>query len=337
VDPRTRIMLFKMLNSGILEEINGIVSTGKEASVYHAKGPNRVPDDDVSLSYQLKRMLKFLVGGEYAIKIFKTTLNEFKNREEYMVGEFRFRHDKFSHQNPRKVIKLWAQKEMRNLKRIFQIGIPCPLPVLLREHVLVMTFIGKNGVAAPHLKDISATEAEWTEIRYEAFKIIRKLYQQARLVHADLSEFNILYFNKKVYIIDVSQAVENDHPNSLEFLRRDCLNMTRFFRSKGFDYGMTAKQLFEFVTERRLDETTLDQYITRVEAKNKINPQVDDEVFLQSYIPRTLAQVGDPMQEMLDLQAGNSADVFHMSVTGLIPPSTEALDEDPLTTTDDEE
>lgn len=66
-------------------------------------------------------------------------------------GDFRFRHDKFSYQNPRKVIKLWAQKEMRNLKRMRQAGLSCPLPVLLREHILVMTFIGQDGIGAPHL------------------------------------------------------------------------------------------------------------------------------------------------------------------------------------------
>lgn len=32
LDPRTRIILFKMLNRGIFYEINGCISTGKEVS-----------------------------------------------------------------------------------------------------------------------------------------------------------------------------------------------------------------------------------------------------------------------------------------------------------------
>lgn len=88
---------------------------------------------------------------EYAIKIYKTTLNEFKNRTEYIEGEYRFRHANKS--NPRKLIKLWAEKEMRNLKRLESHNIPCPSPIVLRENILVMTFIGKNGFPAPSLKD----------------------------------------------------------------------------------------------------------------------------------------------------------------------------------------
>jgi RIO kinase 1 len=63
---------------------------------------------------------------EYAIKIYKTSILVFKDRDKYIEGEFRFR--KFYHifyiirghckSNPRKMIKLWAEKEYRNLKRI---------------------------------------------------------------------------------------------------------------------------------------------------------------------------------------------------------------------------
>jgi len=59
VDPKTRLLLFKMMNNGLLSEINGAVSTGKEAVVYHALSGS---------------------GQDYAVKIFKTTLTDFKNR-----------------------------------------------------------------------------------------------------------------------------------------------------------------------------------------------------------------------------------------------------------------
>lgn len=73
-----------MLNFGIFEELNGIVSTGKEANVYHAVGNNMQPAEEDQMSFQERRMRKSLIGGEYAVKIFKTTLNEFKNREQYI-------------------------------------------------------------------------------------------------------------------------------------------------------------------------------------------------------------------------------------------------------------
>jgi len=44
------------------------------------------------------------------------------------------------------MVKVWAEKEMRNLKRLWNAGIPCPEPLMLRMHVLLMSFIGdKNG------------------------------------------------------------------------------------------------------------------------------------------------------------------------------------------------
>ena len=54
--------------------------------------------------------------SECAVKVFKTTLNEFKNRDRYIKDDYRFR-DRFGKQNPRKFVRLWAEKEMHNLKR----------------------------------------------------------------------------------------------------------------------------------------------------------------------------------------------------------------------------
>ena len=44
------------------------------------------------------------------------------------------------------MVRVWAEKEMRNLKRLQTSGIRCPEPVEVRENVLVMGFIGdKDG------------------------------------------------------------------------------------------------------------------------------------------------------------------------------------------------
>lgn len=56
------------------------------------------------------------VPKECVLKVFKTTLNEFKNRDKYIKDDYRFK-DRFSKLNPRKVIRLWAEKEMHNLAR----------------------------------------------------------------------------------------------------------------------------------------------------------------------------------------------------------------------------
>ena len=76
----------------------------------------------ISLKLQLAngkfpcRMEEQLVPCECALKVFKTTLVEFKTREKYIKADYRFK-DRFRKQNPRKVIHMWAEKEMHNLNR----------------------------------------------------------------------------------------------------------------------------------------------------------------------------------------------------------------------------
>lgn len=137
MDVTSKLILYKLLNRGILDEINGTINTGKEANVYHGIGGD--PENQINV-------------GEVAIKVYKTTLVEFKNREPYIKDDYRFK-DRFSKQNPRKVIHLWAEKEMRNLLKIKKAGILCPEVVMLKKHVLVMTFIGNDAKPAPTLKE----------------------------------------------------------------------------------------------------------------------------------------------------------------------------------------
>jgi len=187
LDPRTRVLLFKLLNSGMLRNINGVISTGKESRVYHAVG-GELGD-----------------GADIAIKVYKTTLNEFKDREKYIIGEWRFR---FSTTNPRKLIKVWAEKEMKNLKTMKEFGLNVPTPLLVRGHCLLMTFIGSDGVPAPRLKESRFTPKKLNDVYLQVIKQLRTLYQTCHLVHADLSEYNMLYHQSKVYFIDVAQVLD---------------------------------------------------------------------------------------------------------------------------------
>uniref|UniRef100_A0A669DQE4 Serine/threonine-protein kinase RIO1 n=1 Tax=Oreochromis niloticus TaxID=8128 RepID=A0A669DQE4_ORENI len=241
LDPRTRMILFKMLSRGIISEINGCISTGKEANVYHASTA---------------------AGDSRAIKIYKTSILLFKDRDKYVSGEFRFRHG-YCKGNPRKMVRTWAEKEMRNLIRLQTAGIPSPEPLLLRSHVLLMGFIGKDNVPAPLLKNTSLSESKARELYLQVIQNMRKMFQDARLVHADLSEFNMLYHSGDAYIIDVSQSVEHDHPHALEFLRKDCSNINEFFVKHGVAV-MTVRELFDFITDPSITSQNIDQYLDKV-------------------------------------------------------------------------
>jgi len=67
-------------------------------------------------------------------------------------------------------------------------------------------------------------------------------------VHADLSEYNLLYFKGLVYVIDVGQSVEYDHPMSLDFLRRDLGVVNDFFGKKNVK-TLNIQETYDFVTD----------------------------------------------------------------------------------------
>ncbi|KAK3088153.1 hypothetical protein FSP39_015427 [Pinctada imbricata] len=237
MDPRTKLLLYKMVNNGTLDSISGSISTGKESVVFHAYGGS-VKDKTLS--------------EECAIKIYKTTLNEFKNREQYIHGDHRFSKDDYKKHNPRKIIKMWGEKETANLNRMKKFGIPCPHVQLLRKHILVMSFIGKDGKPASKLKDACLDTAD-LEVAYAQMEdIMKKMYSDCALVHADLSEYNILWYKDQVWIIDVSQAVDLTHPRAMQFLLRDCRNISSFFRKSGVHDVLSPEELFNHITDLKI-------------------------------------------------------------------------------------
>lgn len=303
LDPRTRMILFKLLSRNVITEINGCVSTGKEANVYHAVSPT----------------------GECAVKVYKTSILIFKDRDRYVTGEYRFRHG-YARHNPRKMVRLWAEKEMRNLARLHQNQVPCPKPLVLRSHVLVMEFVGENGWPCPKLKDVTLSESKARELYLECILIMRRMYHDCRLVHADLSEYNILYRSGHLCIIDVSQAIEHDHPHSLEFLRKDCSNITEFF-CKNKVCVMTVKELFDFITDPTITEENIDDYLQRAQEKatsrsyvqTSAEDEVSEAVFQSAFIPRTLDEVTSFERDFHQTQMGIKADILYPTVTGLRP------------------
>uniref|UniRef100_A0A673MBI6 non-specific serine/threonine protein kinase n=1 Tax=Sinocyclocheilus rhinocerous TaxID=307959 RepID=A0A673MBI6_9TELE len=154
VDPRTRLLMYKMVNAGILENINGCISTGKESVVFHAN------------------------GGSF---------------EEKIVPE---------------------------------------------ECVL---------------------------------KMMQRLYQDCNLVHADLSEYNMLWHDGQVWFIDVSQSIEPTHPHGLEFLFRDCRNVATFFQKAGVAEALNVFELFNTVSELQINSDNEADFLAQIEALEKRN------------------------------------------------------------------
>jgi RIO kinase 1 len=207
-DRATLLVIYQFLNSGVLYEVHGVVNAGKEARVYLGKTKE---------------------GKDLAVKIYLTTSAEFrKGMLKYIEGDYRFKGVK---RDTRSLIFTWAQKEFRNLEQASRAKVRVPKPVAVKNNVLVMEFIGKDGVSAPSLKEQSPSNPD--EVYSLLLTYLTRLYRKAELVHGDLSEYNIMMWKGKPVIFDVSQAVPTSHPMAEFLLRRDLVNVNRFFSRLG--------------------------------------------------------------------------------------------------------
>ena len=221
-DERTIVQLNKLLVNGPLDKIEGIISAGKEANVY--------------LAYDLE-------GNEVAIKIYKIDSNTSKWMRNYIVGDPRFK--RIPH-NISKIIYLWASKEYKNLKRAEKADLRVPKPIFVKNNILIMEYIGFGPIPAPKLKDIKDPK-EISGLFIEILEMIKILYQKAKLVHGDLSEFNILYHNQQPVIIDISQAVSIQHPKAEIYLVRDIKNIFNFFQKLGLNLPNPEEFYYEII------------------------------------------------------------------------------------------
>lgn len=209
-DYPTLMALYELINRKIIGVMHGVVAAGKEARIYWAETPE---------------------GEDIAVKIFLVSAAEFRRgRLKYIEGDPRF---KRVGRKIRDIVRVWCSKEFRNLRRAFEIGVRVPRPLAFRDNVLVMEFIdaGERGVPAPLIKDYPPEDPE------EAFKTvchyIELLYTKGELVHADLSEYNIMNTGSELVIIDWGSAVHAGHPSAEEFLLRDISTIFKFFEKLG--------------------------------------------------------------------------------------------------------
>jgi|TARA_Y100000294_G_scaffold12704_1_gene11529 RIO kinase 1 len=206
-DLPTLMTLHNLMNSRILHYLNGVMSSGKESRVYWG-----VREDTSNV----------------AVKIYLTISAEFRKRLPYIVGDPRFTRVK---KDIKSLVNLWARKEYKNLKIVYSTGIPCPEPYTVARNVLVMQFIGENGKPAQTLDKVDVNKQDYRK----TLIMMQKLYRDAGLVHADLSEYNIFKFKRQLILFDFGSAVYCSHPNAEEFLVRDITNINRFFVRRNVD------------------------------------------------------------------------------------------------------
>lgn len=222
-DRYTLLAIDKLISDRVLDIIDFPISTGKEGNVFRAVTPD-------------KKMV--------AVKIYRTSTATFKHISQYILGDPRF---KSIHKTHKDIIFAWTQKEFKNLERLRKIGVKAPKPIVFNKNVLVMEYIGDETRPAPLLKDVVLESPE--EIFETLISYISKMYKKANLVHADFSAFNVLYFKNKCILIDLGQGVLVEHPNALEFLKRDIKNVVSYFNK--YNIRADAEEIYNKILDKK--------------------------------------------------------------------------------------
>ena len=188
-----------LVKAGVLEAFGKPLGVGKEADVYDALDPKRE-----------RIAVKFHRLGRIS---FRQTMRKRGYTTEHTGWLFQSRRA--------------AEKEFQALKLVFPQGVAVPKPISQNRHVLVMGMI--EGAELAEYKEIP----EPKKVLKEILRNMRKAYLKAGVIHADLSEYNvILKSDMHMLIIDWPQYVTKEHPNAQQLLTRDVKNILQFFRRK---------------------------------------------------------------------------------------------------------
>jgi RIO kinase 2 len=188
-----------LVKGGVLDAFGKPLGVGKEADVYDALNPK---------------------GERIAVKFHR--LGRISFRQTIRKRGYTTERANWLFQS-----RLAAEKEFQAIKLVFPHGVAVPKPISQNRHVLVMGMI--EGAELAEWKEIPKPE----KVLKEILRNVRKAYLKAGVVHADLSEYNvILKPDMHILIIDWPQYVTRQHPNAQQYLTRDIKNILEYFKRK---------------------------------------------------------------------------------------------------------
>ncbi|MGZ6515840.1 MAG: serine protein kinase RIO [Actinomycetota bacterium] len=205
--------------TGIITEVLGALKSGKEATVYVCRAERARAGADL-----------------VAAKVYRArTKRDFRNAAVYDDGR------QFLEDRVRRAVKTktrfgreaeagrWTYREWERLTQLFAAGVAVPEPIGVSDGVIVMAYLGDEDRAAPRLRDV-ALPKDQAERAFRWLLYDIELMLGANVVHADLSPYNILWWDGKATIIDLPQAVDPRFNRSARMLlERDVANVCTYF------------------------------------------------------------------------------------------------------------
>jgi RIO kinase 2 len=202
------------VKAGVIEAFGQTLGVGKEADVYDALTP-----EGVRIAVKFQRL------GRIS---FRQTRRKRGYATEHAGWLFQSR--------------LAAEREFQALKLVYKHGVAVPEPLSQSRHVIAMGMI--EGAELAKWREISKPE----KVLKEVLRNVKKAYLKAGVIHADLSEYNIILKpNMHILIIDWPQYVMANHPNAQQLLMRDVRNVLKYF-SRRYRLKVKIREVLDYVT-----------------------------------------------------------------------------------------
>ncbi len=216
----------------------GVLKSGKEAEIFVVERTALDDSRRCLLAHKRYRPKSVKNKGELEALGF-TRASSFVNDHVYREGR-RFRRsreqravERMTDYGKRVLSDKWMGLENDVMTRVWEAGGPVPYPIGFSGDGMLLEYVGDDSQAAPTLGSARLTKAELTAAAEQLVEGLRVL-MEVGIVHADLSAFNLLWWQGRLQFIDFPQAVDLAiNPHGLDFLHRDVANVTSWFDRHG--------------------------------------------------------------------------------------------------------
>jgi RIO kinase 1 len=215
---------------GWIADILRMVKGGKEASVYQCASGQAVPAPSLAAKVFRPRQFRNL-KKDHLYRLDREVLDENGNRivDLGMLKAQRKRSvygEQIRHQS-------WLAHEFQALKTLHAAGADVPQPYEMGENAILMGFIGDDLSAAPTLNTVRLPQRQVKPL-FERVLHNVELMLANEMVHADLSAYNILYWNGEITLIDFPQVISPlRHHSAFQIFSRDITRLCEYFNSQG--------------------------------------------------------------------------------------------------------
>jgi RIO kinase 1 len=219
------------------DEVLGLLKTGKEAEVFIVERRTLDGEQSALLAHKRYRPMNVRKGEIEALGFSRA--RTFTNDVRYHEGRrLRYSRDqraveRMTDYGKRLLAERWPGQELDTLRRAFAAGATVPYPVEFTGDGMLMQLLGDEAGAAPRLVNARLSAAElagaFAQLREELGALTR-----AGIVHADLSPFNVLWWQGRLWLIDFPQSVDLlTNPHGFDLLHHDVSTMCAWFARHG--------------------------------------------------------------------------------------------------------